>query len=292
MKSQEASSTAFTVVQGMLLAADNYKQGSILDEETTNACRQILSSTPEGQKRLKQLANPLFRLAAPMMERLVLPGLSLHYILRKRYIEEQALKALDDGCTQLISLGAGFDTLTFRQHRKRPEVNFIEIDHPSTSQVKQSSLSDIGDNLTLIAVDLSEHDLAQVLSNSEAFDPGRKTVFICEGVLMYLPAEVVKTLFHTLNQLTGSGTRFIFTAVPGIESPNNDTGLLLKLYLKFKDEPLMWYLERDELTTFLATVDYHLLDSTEDVETAVTYLPAKYSGALHRGEFIAVSESG
>lgn len=291
MKEQQASSTAFTVLQGVLLTAAKPAYAGLVAEENQAACREILAGSEEGRRRLKQLESPLFRAVAPVMERLMIPGFTLHYVLRKRFIEETALKALADGYTQVVSLGAGFDTLEWRLHRKHPEATFIEIDHPATSKVKREALKGGGDNLHLLAVDLAEHDLEQVLGECEAFDPERPTLYICEGVLMYLPPEAVTGLFAALKRLSGAGTRFVFTAVAPTDSPNNNTGPLLRLYLLFKSEPLAWSLEQAELQAFVEAQGYRLADQANDLELAPRHLGEGAVGPFHRGEFLATAEA-
>ena len=291
MKEEQASSTAFTVVQGMLLTNIRPAYIGVLGEETEQACREILGASDEGRRRLKQLESPLFRTVAPLAERMMMPGFTLHYVLRKRFIEQTTEQALSEGYTQVVSLGAGFDTLEWRLHRKHPESTFIEIDHPATSQVKREALKGGDENLHLLAVDLAEHDLEQVLGECDAFDPTRRTLFICEGVLMYLPPEAVTGLFAALKSLSGPGTRFVFTAVAPTNSPNNNTGPLLKLYLMFKSEPLAWSLEQGEVEAFVNAQGYRLIDQANDLDLAPRYLGERAEGPFHRGEFLATAEA-
>jgi methyltransferase (TIGR00027 family) len=280
------------VLLGILLTAARPAYAGLVPAETEAACREILSSSEEGRRRLRQLESPLYRAVAPLMERLALPGFTLHYVLRKRFIEEAARKALAEGYTQVVSLGAGFDTLEWRFHRRHPESTFIEIDHPATSAVKREALRGGGDNLHLLAVDLAEHDLEAVLGECPAFDPQRPTLYICEGVLMYLPPVAVAGLFAALKRLSGAGTRFVFTAVSPIGSPHNNTGPLLRLYLAVKGEPLAWNLEPTELEAFVGRQGYRLLDRADDSDLAPRYLSGPPAGPLHRGEFLALAEAG
>lgn len=292
MKKEEASSTAYTVVQGILLTASRPAFSGLVPEETASACRRILSASEEGRRRLAQLEKPVFRSLAGFAESLAMPGFSLHYVLRKRFIEEAALQALAEGYSQVVSLGAGFDTLAWRLHAKHPEPVFIEIDHPATSAVKRDALKGGGGNLHVLAVDLAEHDLEEVLKSFAPFEAQRPTLYICEGVLPYLPPAAVEKLFSALKRLSGSGTRFVFTAVAPADSPNNNTGLLLKLYLKLLGEPLAFSLERADLAGFVARQGYRLLADAEDTDLAPRYLQGRTTGVLHRGEFLALTEAG
>lgn len=291
MKESEASSTAFTVLQGILYISENPAFASLVTEEHKAACRRILSSSPEGRRRLKQLESPVFRTLAPVMEKCMMPGITLHYPLRKKFIEEAATRALNDGFAQMVNIGAGFDTLFSRLHSQHPEVRFIELDHPASSAVKQESTKDRGDNLTMAPVDLSKTPLIEALKSLPEFDTQARTFYICEGVLMYLPLAAVNNLFDSIDKLTGKGSRLAFTAVAPMSSPNSNSTFALRLYLKFKSEPLDWALEREDLQSFLSSLDYSLLEDAEDHDLFEKYLPANTAKPnLHRGEFLALAE--
>ncbi|MBF0621389.1 MAG: class I SAM-dependent methyltransferase [Magnetococcales bacterium] len=295
MKEDQASSTAFTVLQGLVHTARSRGHLDLVTPETAEVCTRILEGSPEGQRRLKQLANPLFRGALPILERLIMPGISLHYALRKRFIEQVTMQAIEQGVTQVVSLGAGFDTLLWRLHLNKHEIQLIEIDHPATSQVKQAALAGAGQqqgsNLHLLPVDLSERALLEVLQGFDGFDASRKTLFICEGVLMYLDIGAVDTLLESLRRLTDHPVRFVFSAVSPMTSAYNNTGPLLKLYLMFKDEPLNWTIERQDLSDFLAKRDYRVLELADAQGLKERFLPPNCAETLHQGEFLALSEA-
>src|SRR5205814_6541283 len=65
-------------------------------------------------------------------------------------------------------------------------------------------------NLTYVAVDFRRDKLGDAL-NSAGYDPARKTVFVWEGVTMYLPeAAVEETLRWVAAQAPGSAIIFDF----------------------------------------------------------------------------------
>lgn len=292
MKQDNASSTAYTVLQGLLYTATRPEYASIVDDETAQTGRLILSGTEQGQRRLQQLDGSVSRFLLRVMEGLVLPGITLHYALRKRFIELKTLDAIENGTTQIISLGAGFDTLTWRLHSRYPDIQFVEIDHPATSREKTEAFSKAGqspDNLHFLPVDLAEHDLAKVLESNDCFDANKKTLFICEGVLMYLNLDAITTLFKILKQFNAE-SNFVFTATAPMSSTNNNASWLLKLYLKIKNEPLNWSIEQADIKAFLTKQGYELLDSADGVEMFQRYLGKSASKKIHRGEFAVASK--
>ncbi|WKE66332.1 class I SAM-dependent methyltransferase [Gallaecimonas kandeliae] len=287
MKKNSASSTAYTVLQGLLHTAGQERFKTFIDEETKETAKLILANTEEGRRRLRQLANPASLLLLKTMEKAMLPGISAHYALRKHFIERQVINRLTEGTTQIVNLGAGFDTLAWRLHRRYPGVTFIEIDHPATNAEKRDALSQAGQpaaNLHLIAADLAEQSLAEVLGDFAGFERARETLFICEGVLMYLEADAVQSLFASLKALTDSKPHLVFTAAAPFASAESQVGWLLKLYLKVRGEPLKWSISKADIGPFLQDQGYELADLADGPEMNTRFLDQPLANP-HRGEF-------
>lgn len=87
MKENEASSTAFTVVQGILYAAQQPQYKHLVPEDMANATQQILMSSEREQNKLKLLKKTWFCLFISAIERFFIPGIKLHFVLRKRFYE-------------------------------------------------------------------------------------------------------------------------------------------------------------------------------------------------------------
>jgi methyltransferase (TIGR00027 family) len=288
VKEEQASSTAFTVVQGILYTARRSDLRGLVDDEMVKACHKILAASQEGQRRLRQLNSFWFRGIAKLLERLTLPGITVHYVLRKKFIEDYVLESVAKGATQVINLGAGFDTLAYRLSQENPEVNFIEIDHPATHKVKVEALSGPDtpkDNLHFIPVDFAKQKLEDVLRESSAFDKDRSTVCIVEGVLMYLDISDVSHLFQALKELIHAPVRCVFTAVEPMSEHPKSFGPLLKLYLAMKGEPMNWTCLCRDMPAFVEEQGYTLGMVADADEFKKRYLSSDYKGFLHRGEY-------
>lgn len=295
MKEDKASSTAYTVLHGILHTAKNQQLSHLVDEKTRTACTKILSSSDEGRKRLAELQSPIKSKILPFLEWLLMPGITLNYVLRKRFIEEKVLEALKNGTTQVINIGAGFDTLTWRLSKEFPSITFIEIDHPATAQEKVKAFSDETStlpNLHFIEADLSQVTLESVLDECEGFSKEAKTLYISEGVLMYLDEIHVSGVFDSLRNLTGKDSLFIFSCMEPPQSDKNNIRTLLYLYLKLKNERYLWYMRNIDLSAFVQKHNYILLDMADSQTYRKKYLPTGYKGALHLGEYIAVTKVG
>ncbi len=139
---------------------------------------------------------------------------------RKIFMNEQVLAALGGGATQVLVLGAGFDTLCLRLAPVHPEAGFIELDHPDTSRVKTRAVSSLGqpDNMTMVAADLGRNSLSAVLGDCDAWDSEAQTVVVAEGLLYYLARESVLELFAELAASTPAGSRVGFSHLLDLDS--------------------------------------------------------------------------
>jgi len=186
----------------------------------------------------------------------MLPGQFEAFAHRKAFCERQVREGIDGGATQILVLGAGYDTLGRRLAPEFSGVNFFEIDHPATARLKARGIDAIGrrNNLCLIAEDLGKRKLSHVLKTDELWDPGAQTVFIAEGLVMYLSPEAVRDLFCQCSEVAGGGSRIAFSYIPAGTDGRPDagrwTGLMLWLQ-KVAGEPWTWSVRPEALGSFL-----------------------------------------
>ncbi|MEK7991379.1 MAG: class I SAM-dependent methyltransferase [Thiotrichaceae bacterium] len=293
MKESQASQTAYIVARGVLSTIKNPEFLKLVDNNWATAYTEILSLSSGGQKYLQQLDSSVHKKVQSLLEWAILPSVSLHYVLRKKYIEEYCRRLIDQKLiTQVVNLGAGFDTLAYRLSSEYPQINFIEIDYPATQQEKLLALQNhrqFNKNLHLLPVDFTHQNLESELSQFQAFDTNEATLFISEGVIMYLKETEAISLFNTLKTVTKNKVFFIFTAAsPTVE--HGLRGFLLKQYLKSKNEPFLWLQTPNELKSFLTTQNYMLQDVINAQYFKKHYLPL-YQGYLQQNEYIAITEN-
>ncbi|MBO9479578.1 class I SAM-dependent methyltransferase [Shimia sp. R11_0] len=287
MKNNRASQTAYTVLQGVVHTGRQQATKSLVSPEKMAACLTILNSSGEGRRRLRQLENPVLSAGLLLLQRLLMPGIARHYVTRKLAIEEYVRSSIAGGAKQVVSIGAGFDTLMYELSGTHPSLTCIELDHPATSQQKRLAFaSEAPANLHLYPVDLSTTSLVETLAQTPAFDPDARTCFICEGVLMYLAPADVENLFAALTEVTSAQLQFVFTAAPEISSPNTNATWLLKRYLHRLGEPLKWTIEKEDIHAFLASQGYGATQVLDGRDMRGQYLPHLPSGPFHLGEFV------
>jgi methyltransferase (TIGR00027 family) len=186
----------------------------------------------------------------------MMPGQFEAFGHRKAFCERQVREGIGAGATQILVLGAGYDTLGWRLAPEFPRVNFFEIDHPATADLKAKGIEQMGqrENLHLLAEDLAERKLVDVLSVNETWDRTARTVIVAEGLLMYLPPPAPQELFGQCAAIAGAGSRIAFTYIgtgaDGRPDVGRWTGLVLWI-LKASGEPWLWSIRPEGLGGFL-----------------------------------------
>jgi methyltransferase (TIGR00027 family) len=148
-------------------------------------------------------------------------GSVIMMIIRTRFIEERLEQAIRDGVSQVVILGAGFDTRAYRLTELLQLAHVFEVDQPSTQEYKKRRIRETGievpPNLTYVPVDFRHDKLGDVLK-AAGYDSGQRTFFIWEGVTMYLPeAAVEETLRWVAAQAPGSTIIFDFVGAMVIQ---------------------------------------------------------------------------
>ena len=119
-------------------------------------------------------------------------GMSNLMLVRTRFIDEQLGRAIEDGATQIVILGAGLDTRAYRFAESLKGRSVFEVDYRSTQELKkrrlESALGAVPAFVRFAEIDFKRESLKNVLA-SAGYQPGEKTFFIWEGVSMYLAEE-------------------------------------------------------------------------------------------------------
>jgi methyltransferase (TIGR00027 family) len=195
----------------------------------------------------------------------MMPGQFEAFAYRKAFFERQVRKGIETGASQVLVLGAGYDTLGWRLAPEFSRVNFFEIDQPATARLKAKGIEAMGRpaNLQLMAEDLGERRLVDVLHANAMWNPIAPTVIVAEGLLMYLPPKAVGALFDQCAEATGTGSRIVFTYIGTQPNGRPDAGpwtWLVQWLLKVGGEPWLWSLPAEELYMFLNEHDWEITD--------------------------------
>jgi methyltransferase (TIGR00027 family) len=117
--------------------------------------------------------------------------------VRTQFFDNVTLEAIAAGLTQVVILGAGYDGRALRF--RAPGVRFFEVDHPATQRDKRERLAAVAaptEHITFVAADFTEAGLEPALQ-AAGHDRSQPSLFVCEGVLRYLPEAWVRALLRT-----------------------------------------------------------------------------------------------
>jgi len=118
---------------------------------------------------------------------------------RTRFMDEEVIAALGRGVRQVVICGAGLDDRALRF--RTPGVQFFELDHPVTQADKAERLRAMGAaGPTLAPCDFQTESVADVLA-ANGHDAAQPTLFLCEGLLVYLDQQAC------LRLLAGAASR-------------------------------------------------------------------------------------
>jgi methyltransferase (TIGR00027 family) len=143
-------------------------------------------------------------------------GIYEYTIARTKCIDKVFVEALAEGFDQAVILGAGFDTRALRFQREAVDVTIFELDVPITQEAKLDRYKEQGlaipGNVKFIPIDFDRESLSDKLLHA-GFDKGGRSLFVLEGVLMYLQPASVDTTFKVMERLTGEGSEVVFDYV-------------------------------------------------------------------------------
>lgn len=300
MREDKPSETALLILRSTILISRDPQLSMLVPPAMAEAARRFMEEIEPAwlaALRWRTAAWGPVRGLAFFLERFVIPGIALHYVVRKRFLEDAARQALAAGARQLVVLGAGLDTLTLRLHREYPQVLFVESDHPATQAVKRRALTRWGEldpNLALVTLDLARTRPREVLAALPQYREDADTFFLAEGLTMYLQPEEMDALLAFAREHAGPGSRFAFTFMePQADGKVNfpEASPLVRRWLERVGEPFTWGIRCQDLPAWLAARGFEMLDLAGADELRQRYLaPAGLAGRkLAVGEYVCVA---
>jgi methyltransferase (TIGR00027 family) len=296
MQSDRPSSTAKLIARCTLLAAHKQEWQGLVPINAIAPLEQMLTAAGGGLWFGAALRHAWLRTLLFRGEQAVLPGIILHYLARKQWIEKAVIAALHAGAEQVVVLGAGFDTLAWRLHRDWPAVFFCELDHPATQRPKFAALAALGPraNFALQSADLATELPSTALERERRFDRRRRTCVVAEGLLMYFPEGRVTELLCDLAGLPSATVAFTFME-PGPDGRAAFRGrrTAINAWLHLQREPFAWAVHRADLVAFLSTAGLQIksLAGADELRSLIL-APAGLAGAaLAEGESLCCATS-
>jgi methyltransferase (TIGR00027 family) len=192
-----------------------------------------------------------------------LPGALASAVCRTRIIDDLLGEALGAGVTQVVILGAGFDSRAFRTPGIA-RARVFEVDHPATQAVKRSRLERmlgrLSDHVVFVPIDFLRQELDGTL-RAAGYRREALTFFIWEGVTPYLSDETVRATLLFVSRSSAPGSRIVFTYLQrGIleGSQGGEGARELIRYVRRRKEPFTFGFDPEALAGYLAALGLEL----------------------------------
>lgn len=147
----------------------------------------------------------------------MMPGWNNAIRGRVRYFDDVVQNAASRGFSQLVILGAGYDTRAYRTGTLKGHIRVFEVDRPATQERKTGIIKKIfgqlPDHVTFIPHEIGNGPWWPALS-AAGFSPKEKTLYLLEGLVMYLTRPDAEGLLTGIAEHTGAGSVVLFDFVP------------------------------------------------------------------------------
>ncbi len=284
MRRNTPSRTAQVVALGTLCVGYDQRYKGLVPRETREWFSRVLFASGQGLPAFALRFGAFRRVAEERADKVV-PGILLHYALRKRAIADGVGQAINGGAQQMVVFGAGLDPIGLRTVEER-RIPVWEVDCSSTQEAKRSLAK--GTAIRFLDIDLADDCLANKLE-ANGWRPAMPTVFIAEGVFMYLHRQVVERL---LTAFASPGNTFVFTLIElspeGV--PNFRATEGLTTWLESAGEPFEFGLHPRDVPECLEEHGWQTLDVIEADDLRERYLPGCTAQSAV-GEYVVVASS-
>jgi methyltransferase (TIGR00027 family) len=198
------------------------------------------------------------------------PGFSF-LAARTRFFDDAVVDSIDEGTRQVVVVGAGYDTRAWRL--ARDGVRFFEVDHPATQQDKRARAPAGGP--VYVPVDLSEDAIDERLL-AAGLEPGDPSVFVVEGLTMYLPETTAEDMFARLATVAGPGSRLAvnFTGSGGgsVAPASRAVSRLMRARWRASGEVTYHWANRGDVSAVLDRTGWTQVEQLTGPKVAARYL--------------------
>jgi methyltransferase (TIGR00027 family) len=202
------------------------------------------------------------------------PGMYEYVIARTKFVDSIFQKVLNDQFDQILIFGAGFDSRGVRFAASNQKTKIFELDAPVTQEAKINQFKkrgvEIDPRVIFVSIDFNKESVEDKLLES-GFKKNQKSLFILEGLTMYLNSEAIDNTFKVINQFAGEDSEVVFDYIYSsvLRGENLYYGESEVLDgVKKEDEPWSFGIEKSEIESFLENRNLELIKNlnSEDLE--------------------------
>jgi len=199
-----------------------------------------------------------------------------YVIARTKYIDVIFNDAIRIGCEQVVIFGAGFDTRSIRLNNN-DKIKIFELDSDVTQKAKLNQLEKRGikirENVFYVPVDFNRESAEEKLLQ-HGFELNKRSLFILEGLTMYLKEDAVAEIFNLIRRLPASGSLIVFdhlyaSVIRGEKQYSGEEKMLKRV--RDAGEPWLFGIEEGRTADYLNKFGFDLVE-----EYNAKKLQAKY----------------
>jgi methyltransferase (TIGR00027 family) len=195
--------------------------------------------------------------------------------------EDQLTCEVRRGINQYVVLGAGLDTLAYRNPHRNLRV--FEVDYRATQEWKRHRLGAAGiaipESVSFVAVDFEKQEFAEELCRA-GFNREASAFFSWLGVTQYLARETVFAALRAIVSISpGNGVVFDY-AVPrsSLDGPHQMAFDALWRRLAAASEPFQGFFEPAELSRELNGMGFRHVEDLDGREINARYFRGRADG--------------
>ncbi|MFT4570288.1 MAG: methyltransferase (TIGR00027 family) [Hyphomicrobiaceae bacterium] len=196
-------------------------------------------------------------------------GLVDHTLLRMEAIDDSVRRAMPT-IEQVVVLGAGLDTRAWRMN-ELAHARVFEIDHPDTQAWKRSHVNNwrpAARQVSFVSVDFERDELGRALYDV-AHDPNLPTLWIWEGVTMYLERAAIDATLTQIAERSAANSRLLVTYTrPNLLGATAMANGVVAAAFRLLGEPLRGLFEPEELADRLAKFGFEVVADTDSAQWA------------------------
>ncbi|MGP8154999.1 MAG: class I SAM-dependent methyltransferase [Smithella sp.] len=278
MKKEKSSETAMQMALSRAIES--------LKTEEERICYDPLAKDFLTPKYKILIQNKLLRNSVVKIIDQLFIGHHYYVVARTRYIDDFLQECIANEIQQVVIMGAGFDSRSYRFDNLR-KMKVFEVDHPATMAIKkekiQEKLGSLPNHVVYVPIDFLKEKLSDKLVQC-GYSGKLKSLFIWEGTTPYLIPESVDETLAFVSSNSGKDSSIIFDYILksvvdgtcGLEGAQNEFEKMNKTR-----EPLTFGIEKEKIESFLVDRGFQ---NIKDVGSE--YLKELYFKDQHRNRKI------
>jgi methyltransferase (TIGR00027 family) len=261
-------SAASSTARGVALVRAHLTDRGLLDD-------------PHAERFLDDRGRRLLRL----LGRVPMRGRSFSWLAARIRAFDELVASADE--RQVVVLGAGYDARAWRF--ARDDVRFWEVDHPATQATKRRLGPSGGP--TYVPVDLAAEPAGTALAEA-GLDPSVPTLFVAEGLVMYLADDELVALLAGLAPVAAAGSRVGFNIGVGFDAGSGVGRRVGRRLLARSREPIRSTVTPDDVAGLVDGTGWQVVDVQRGPELARRQLAGTgmNTAGVNAGSALVVAE--